>query len=243
MASTTQRIFVVPVAPAQRPIPNADFYGEYFLAAATVQALNLRLAKRPCLRLELFGQKPDPIVFKANGLCSQGPAHVPLIVKLSASASGALNPSSLPSQCQLKSHLLSETLVTPNGILEIPTVEYPGCGEDSYVTSKKSHEQKFTLAIRHWVQRSSGKFGWHLIHEKLHLLTERRSRNRRLSKLGGRCKVVLPLRHFRRKATLFHFLHPAAAKKVFHRSSIVLFGELSPNFEIVTAAPNCIPSG
>ena len=81
-----------------------------------------------------------------------GSTEVQLVLKLTSCIL------SLPTQCHLKAHLTTKTLVTPNGMGRVmPTIEQARYGEDSHVTLNKSQDQEYTVAIPAWDKISSGK--------------------------------------------------------------------------------------
>lgn len=148
IASMTQKISLIPVCQPQPPISVSDFPGEYFTAATTKPRSALGLRRRSDVRINVAAQEPRPLVLDTEA-AQPPPTEVTLLVKLSPEASRSLP--DLPTQCHVKARMLTRTLVTPSGSSQsMPTVEQALKSESSHVKVLRSHEQEYTLAIRHW---------------------------------------------------------------------------------------------
>jgi hypothetical protein len=153
VASTTQRISVLPVSEAQPPLAPSDFPGESFLAANTPQRSKTHLTKTSGPRIEVAGQEPEPILLNPCESLSHGLTELPFVVKALPEESGNIAHDALPTQCQLKAQLVTKTFVTPNSIKNekaIPILEEARYGDDSHLRLHRSDEQEFIVAIPRW---------------------------------------------------------------------------------------------
>lgn len=158
-ASTTKKIQILPALQEQPPLSPSDFPGEYFFAASTPQQSKYSLGRAPSFGIEIAGEEPEAIVLDPHS-SSSGSTKIHVVVKALPRPSTLFDPSSFPSQCQLRARLVTKTLITPDRIEEkaIPTIEQAKYGDNASLRLHKSDEQEFTVGLPHWNHIAPGSY-------------------------------------------------------------------------------------
>lgn len=149
IASTTEKVLILPVDQLEPPsYGSLDLPGEYFTAKSSVPRSRVSLSNRSRHHLDLAAPEPSPLVLRPQKGGPDPSTKIDLLLKLSAEDSKSL--SNLPQQAQIRTQLVSKTLVTPNGGRMSEGAVRNGRDPDSQSRLSSGNAQDCTLAIPEW---------------------------------------------------------------------------------------------
>ena len=163
IVSTTQQISILPVH-AEQPPCFSGFPGE--LHWATPQHARSFHQKYRDIQIELAAQEPGMFVLNPCSRALDASIKVSFVAKCSLPAPDpqALHKSlpEPPRRCSLKAHLVTKTILTPNGngmekAEGRPSTEHPRFLGKYENRIHRSHQQENTLDLSHWDHFESSK--------------------------------------------------------------------------------------
>jgi hypothetical protein len=150
MATSVEEVHVLPIAEPQPPLSPSDFGGEYFMAAISPHETKRRTSDQ---RIEVAGQEPEPLSLEQPSTGSHGHTTVPFVIKLLPTPGTSLDNLKLPTQCDLRTRLVTRTFVTPDGRKKVmPTLDDALENDDSFLRTIRTNEQTYSVALSTWTR-------------------------------------------------------------------------------------------
>lgn len=167
LATTTHKIFVLPVSPDALSAEHSEAPNEYHWAELHSLTKHPRIARfnstsssesvsESEARIEIAGQEPEAIVFDPETPTPDGTTEVPFVIKW-CPRKGEAAPD-VPARCNVKAHLVTKTHITPDGLQQIGSqLEFMRTGGNHVTRLAAGFHHESSIDITGWEKCESGK--------------------------------------------------------------------------------------